>query len=173
MAIRRPRRDGPVPFGGCGRADPERPQSAAGPRLDATPPALTPVAKRALDTALADERQSLLTYRAVMARFGEVRPFSNIAAAEERHIAALTTIYRRYGASVPGEWPPTPPPPRSLREACHQAVDAEIANASLYETALLPAVTSYPDITAVMVRLRDASQFRHLPAFQRCLQRRQ
>jgi hypothetical protein len=52
------------------------------------------------------------------------------------------------------------------------AVNAEIANRDLYGRTLLPAVISYPDITAVMTRLRDASEQNHLPAFRRCGGRR-
>jgi hypothetical protein len=127
-------------------------------------------AAAALDEALADERHALSTYEAAIARFGPVRPFINIARAEERHIAALTALYERYGATMPAPAPPVAPAslPDSLADLCALGVVAEIANVALYDERLLPAVADYPDIVATMTRLRDASQQNHLPAFQRC-----
>jgi hypothetical protein len=58
----------------------------------------------------------------------------------------------------------------SLRAACSAAVEAETANAALYERLL--ASTDRSDILTVFRNLRDASQERHLPAFRRCAERR-
>jgi len=55
-----------------------------------------------------------------------------------------------------------------LQEACQIGVDAEIANAALYRDELLPAVTAYEDITLVFENLMNASQQKHLPAFEKC-----
>ncbi|MBK7904069.1 MAG: hypothetical protein IPJ97_14845 [Proteobacteria bacterium] len=58
----------------------------------------------------------------------------------------------------------------NIRDACVAAVEAEIANAALYERLL--ASTERSDILTVFRNLRDASQERHLPAFRRCTERR-
>lgn len=134
------------------------------------PQPLTAAAARALDEALADERHALSIYEAAIARFGPIRPFVNIARAEARHIEALTLLYQRYDATMPDPAAPAAPAslPDNLAELCAQGVEAEIANITLYDERLLPAVAAYPDITSVMTRLRDASRDNHLPAFRRC-----
>lgn len=108
-----------------------------------------------------------------MARFGPIRPFANIARAEERHIGALMQLYRRYGLAVPPPAPPVRPAslPDTPRELCERAVDEERANVALYDARLLPQASAYADVRSVMQRLRDASRFNHLPAFQRCARR--
>ncbi len=127
----------------------------------------------ALDLALADERHALATYQAVIARFGEVRPFVNIARAEQRHIDALLPLYGRFEARVPEDQTVIDPETHSLdlKSLCQIGVDAEIENVRLYDEKLLPAVTDYPEITSVMRALRDASANNHLPAFRRCVDR--
>ncbi|MBS4051564.1 MAG: hypothetical protein KGZ69_10210, partial [Methylomonas sp.] len=52
--------------------------------------------------------------------------------------------------------------------ACEAGVAAEIANAEIYQRLLQS--TERPDILTVFRNLHDASQQRHLPAFQRCAQ---
>lgn len=65
--------------------------------------------RAALDHALDDEYRARATYRAVLARFGLVRPFVNIVESEGRHIEAL--------AAGTAAWvcrcPPTPGQRRS------------------------------------------------------------
>jgi hypothetical protein len=142
----------------------------SGALAQSPPQPLTPPAAAALGEALADERHALSTYEAAMARFGPIRPFVNIARAEARHIEALTTLYRHYGAPMPPPAAAVDPAglPATPAEVCALAVEAEIANVALYDKRLLPAAAAYPDIVAVMSRLRDASRDNHLPAFRRC-----
>jgi hypothetical protein len=124
----------------------------------------------ALLDALDDEHKAHATYRQVIDDFGAVLPFANIVESEERHIAALTELMQRYGVPVPtNPWPGKVPRYESLAHACADAVTAEIENAALYERLL--AATDRPDIRAVLQNLHEASQQRHLPAFQRCTQR--
>jgi hypothetical protein len=137
---------------------------------------LTPAAEAALGSALQDERHAEAFYAAVMAKFGDARPFVNIIEAERQHQALLIGLYETYGLAVPENGYATgaldaPAAPETLAEACKIGVDAEIANRDLYDGNLLPAVAAYPDITLVMQRLRDASEENHLPAFQRCANR--
>lgn len=125
--------------------------------------------KSALDQAIDDEYKALSVYQAVIAKFGQVRPFSMIKGAEEQHIASLKSIYDKYGLTVPSNyWTKKVTAPQTLQQACQTGVDAEIANANLYKNDLLPAVKDYQDITLVFTNLMNASQEKHLPAFERC-----
>ena len=123
----------------------------------------------ALDEAINDEYKALSTYNSIIAKFGTTRPFSMIKGAEEQHIASLKAIYDKYGLEVPvNDWASKVSTPATLQEACQVGVDAEIANATLYRDELLPAVTEYEDITLVFENLMNASQEKHLPAFDKC-----
>jgi hypothetical protein len=125
---------------------------------------------RALHEALDDEYRAWATYDQVMRDFGELPPFSNIRDAEARHIEALRGLYARYGLAVPDNpWPGKVERFAGAREACAAAAAAEIANGALYERLL--ASTQRPDILVVFRNLQEASQQRHLQAFQRCVQR--
>jgi len=99
-----------------------------------------------------------------------LRPFVNIRDAEARHAQALTQLFTRYGLPVPtNTWPGRVRRYASLQEACEAAVAAEIANGEMYERLL--GATQRTDILTVLSNLQQASQQRHLPAFQRCAQR--
>jgi rubrerythrin len=124
----------------------------------------------ALKEALDDEYKARATYRAVIDRFGEVRPFVNIIASEQRHIEALWRQYRRHGLEPPEDrWAGTVDAPASIEEACRQTAQAERDNEAMYDR-LLGAIDQ-PEIRRVMSRLQEASRERHLPAFERCLER--
>ena len=88
---------------------------------------------------------------------------------------AMPTFYLLYSLVKGTPAPANPWPGRverypTLHDACVAAVAAEIANAALYERLL--ASTTRPDILAVFGNLQEASQQRHLRAFQRCVERR-
>lgn len=120
--------------------------------------------------ALDDERKAEATYAAVIAKFGPVRPFSNIVEAERRHAAALIRQLERLGIEVPpNRWTEQITVPDTLAEACADAVRDEIENIALYDR-LIPRIT---DLAArrVMENLQAASRERHLPAFRRCVER--
>lgn len=137
---------------------------------------LSPQAKDAVLAAFDDEYKAESLYKAILTKHGDVRPFSNIINAERHHSDMLIDLLKTYNQAVP----PNPyengiksklQAPATLLEACQIGVVAEIENVALYDDTLLPAVANYSDITEVMVRLRDASEDRHLPAFQRCVSR--
>jgi hypothetical protein len=126
----------------------------------------------ALLEALDDEYKAWATYDGVIRDFGSIRPFINIRDAEGRHIDALLGVFHRYELTPPGNvWAGKAPHFDSVRSACAAAVQGEIENAALYERLLQS--TDRPDILGVYRNLMDASQQRHLPAFQRCLNRGQ
>lgn len=124
---------------------------------------------RALNEALDDEYRAWATYDQVIADFGEVPPFINIREAEARHTEALCVLFARYGLPVPeNPWPGKVERYASLQAACEAGVAAEIANGEMYQRLL--GVTQRPDVIAVLRNLQEASQQRHLAAFQRCAQ---
>ncbi|WP_449418186.1 ferritin-like domain-containing protein [Phormidium nigroviride] len=127
--------------------------------------------KRALIEALEDEYKARATYRLILSKFGAIRPFVNIVESEERHIQALLPLFWKYGIPVPADnYSQQIIVPNSVREACEEGVRAEIENAAMYDR-LLDATRDYPDVQRVFLNLQWASQSRHLPAFQRCVER--
>jgi rubrerythrin len=125
---------------------------------------------RALNEALDDEYRAWTTYRQVITDFGEVQPFSNIIDAEARHIRALSALFARYGLAIlENRWPGDAARYAGLQVACEAGAAAEMENEALYRR--LMGSTKRPDILAVFRDLQAASQERHLPAFQRCIER--
>ncbi len=124
----------------------------------------------ALREALADEYRARATYRKVIETFGPVRPFVNIVESEERHAQALLAQFHRLGAPPPpDEWDGRMSAPPTVAAACAQAVQAEIDNAAMYRR--LVAQVDDPIVRQVLSQLEEASQQRHLPAFERCVAR--
>ncbi len=127
--------------------------------------------KDALVEALNDEYKAHAMYRHVINKFGEIRPFINIVAAEQRHIRALLPLFEKYDIPVPeDDWASRIEAPASIREACQVAVEAEIENGEMYDR-LLGFACDYPDVQDVFKKLQSASLENHLPAFQRCVER--
>ncbi len=122
----------------------------------------------AMDAAIQDEYKAELTYEKVLETPGPVRPFFNIIYAEERHSAAIATLYAKRGIAVPlrrwsaGEIPAF----ASLSEACGAGVTAEIENAEIYDQYL--GLSLPEDVKFVFESNRAASLERHLPAFMNC-----
>jgi len=126
--------------------------------------------RKAILEALDDEYRAWATYDQVIRDHGPVRPFINIRDAEARHIEALSSLLRRYGQEVPANsWIGRAPRYASVHEACVAGVDAEIANADLYDRLL--AAARHEDVRRVFGNLQEASQERHLEAFRRCVSR--
>ena len=122
----------------------------------------------ALEAAIQDEYKAELTYEKVIDVLGPVRPFYNIINAEERHSAAIATLYAKRGLAVPpSRWSAEEIPVfSSLSEACGAGVVAEIENAGIYDEYL--SLSLPDDVRLVFDSNRAASVERHLPAFQRC-----
>jgi len=138
--------------------------------LDPVPVAagdLSEAEEEALLLALDDEYKAWSVYEQVIADFGSVRPFTSIQRAEESHIAALVTLFDRYGLDVPeNPWLGNVPSFNTLSEACAAGVQAEIDNAALYDD--LFSMVDNTDIIRVFTSLQQASETKHLPAFERC-----
>jgi hypothetical protein len=130
---------------------------------------LSEEAKTALEKALDDEYKAYATYDVVIEKFGNVRPFIMIIRAEEQHISSLKGLFDKYGLLIPeNPYLDEIDAPETLTDACSTGVEAEIENAELYRKDLLPNVVEYEDITLVFNNLMNASQEKHLPAFERC-----
>ncbi|HOB14377.1 MAG TPA: DUF2202 domain-containing protein [Novosphingobium sp.] len=126
--------------------------------------------KAALLTALDDEYKAEATYQAVLDKHGDVRPFSNIIRAEQRHQEMVKAEMDRRGWSYgPNPYSGKITAPATLLDACKTGVQAEVENIALYDR-LLPAIDD-PAAKSVLERLQWASRENHLPAFERCVAR--
>lgn len=146
-----------------------------GPCVECLPPAvegeLPDDVAAAMMAGLMDEYNAYAVYQAVIDQFGEVAPFVNIQAAEAQHIAAHQFLFERYDLEIPEPTVLNPAPVfDSLQDACQVAADAEIANMNLYDE-WLDTVQNYPDLVQVFTALRNASEYNHLVAFERCANR--
>ncbi|NMB55516.1 MAG: hypothetical protein GYA15_12510 [Leptolinea sp.] len=120
-----------------------------------------------LNRAILEEYGALNLYKGVIAQFGEVVPFAEIAQSEQQHVDALIRQADKYGVNVPANPGLTAPLSfTSLTGACEAGAAAEIADAALYDE-LRPDVT-HSDILRVFDNLQNASLNNHLPAFQAC-----
>ena len=135
---------------------------------------LTTDAANAILTALMDEYKATATYEALIDQYGTNTPFSKIIKAEERHSDALIKLLVKYDVEVPTNpyldgTMPLDPLPSSLVAAYEAGIEGELANIALYQDDLLPAVEAYPDVTKVFTNLMSASQDKHLPTFENCV----
>lgn len=124
--------------------------------------------KQALIEAIADERRAQAEYEAVIAKFGNVRPYSNIVNAERRHESFLLPLFEKYKIPVPANdyAKEKVTVSATLAEACKESVKGEERNIAMYDRFL--EFVKEPDIRQTFTYLRDASKDNHLPAFQRC-----
>ena len=99
-----------------------------------------------------------------------MRPFSNIVWAEDRHVSLWNNLFARYGLPIPPDtFAGKIGVPSTLIAACQEGVKAEIENVAMYDRFL--GFVREPDLRAAFSQLRQVSQTRHLPAFQRCVSR--
>jgi hypothetical protein len=128
---------------------------------------LTKTEIEALHLALDDEYHALAVYQSIIASFGEVEPFVEIAASEQRHIEALTNQLNKHQLDIPeNPWIGKVPVFESVQMACKAGVEAEIANAELYDQ--LFSMTENSSLIRVFTNLSNASVNSHLPQFEAC-----
>lgn len=126
--------------------------------------------KQAMIDAINDEYQARAFYNAVMQKFGSIRPFSNIVQAEDNHVNLWMNLFTQYGMTIPEDtFAGKMSVPDTLKAACQMGIDIEIDNVKMYDRFLQFVTQS--DLKAAFSRLRQISQERHLPAFQRCVNR--
>lgn len=124
--------------------------------------------EEALTYAIQDEYLAQARYDTIIAKFGSIRPFTQIKSAEQRHISALLSLFERYNIKVPEDNAKQYiKVPDSLKEAFRAGVEGEVDNIAMYNKLVL--ISGLPqDIKVVMKKLGDASQ-NHLAAFKRGL----
>jgi len=130
---------------------------------------LGPGQKEAIAEALQDEYQGEVVYARVLKDLGEVRPFSNVVHAEQRHAAYLEDLLKARDIPVPeNRWVGAEVPTYASRqEACAAAVEFEVRNVALYDRLL--ATDALPeDVRMVFEHNRVASLDHHKTAFERC-----
>ncbi len=136
--------------------------------LPLAPPGADEGLEELLYRAIQDEYHAEAVYMGVLMDFGEVRPFSNIIQAEERHSAAVARAYESRGWDVPASaWRLTNVPRfESVTEACQVGAEAEVANIEVYDELMVEELPQ--DVLRIFTSNRAASLESHLPAFQRC-----
>ncbi|MCY2953522.1 MAG: hypothetical protein NTU53_16315 [Planctomycetota bacterium] len=124
-------------------------------------------AQKAILAALDDEREAKAFYKAIIAKHGEIRPFSNIVEAEARHESALVALVEKYDIKTPADrWASRKVDvPETLPAAFREAIKLERENVEMYDGFVKS--IQQEDIRSVMNQLRWASQERHLPALER------
>ena len=162
----------------CQQYDSAKSSSVEPGLASATPPAKPDVLsvtasenlKQALLEALADERRARATYKAVIEKFDNPRPFSNIEKAEARHESFLLELFAKYGFDVPENQfsGKTIDMSSTVTENCARAIEGEKANIAMYDRLLM--TVSEADVKDTFIYLRSASKDNHLPAFERCSQ---
>jgi hypothetical protein len=126
--------------------------------------------QEALTYALQDEYLAQARHSKVIAKFGEIRPFTQIKNAERRHISALVPLFKKYGIKVPNnvarKYIDTP---KTYKDALQISFEAELDNIAMYKK--ITANSTFPsDVIGVMDKLANASQ-NHLAAFRRALEK--
>jgi hypothetical protein len=148
----------PPPRPGCARL-----AAAAGAER------LGPGQQEAIAEALQDEYEGEAIYARVLEDLGEIRPFSRVVHAEQRHAAFLEDLLEARDLPVPDNpWAAADTPTYASRqEACAAAVEFEVSNVALYDRLL--ATEALPDdVAQVFAHNRRASLEHHRPAFERC-----
>ncbi|MBG0763995.1 MAG: DUF2202 domain-containing protein [Tissierellales bacterium] len=104
-------------------------------------------------------------YEALIEEFGDIRPFTNIIKAEQRHIEMLLPLFDKYEIEIPvNDASERAVIPETLEETFSIGVEAEIKNIDMYKAFL---ETDLPeDIELTFERLMRASES-HLRAFER------
>jgi len=133
---------------------------------------LSQAEKDALINALQEEYLARDAYQAVIAKFGNIRPFTNILKSEEQHVATLTALLTKYGLAVPADDQAARVSTlmasvATVDEALNLGVTVEKEDIALYEQ--LMKVVDNQDILQVFGNLKTASLDRHLAAFENVL----
>ncbi|MBN2540230.1 MAG: hypothetical protein JXB08_01760 [Bacilli bacterium] len=117
-----------------------------------------------LTYAIQDEYLAQAEYQAIIAAYGEARPFTNIVEAEQTHIDLLIPLFEAYGFTVPeNNASASVVLPESVTAAIATGVDAETANIAMYQAFL--AQDNLPDDVRNTFELLVQASETHLQAF--------
>jgi len=126
--------------------------------------------QQAMVEAINDEYKARALYTAVIDKFGAVRPFINIVQAEERHVQRWQRLFNQYRLPIPEDtFAGNIAAPDTLKAACENGVEAEIADAQMYDRFL--EFVEEPDLRETFIQLRNVSRDHHQRAFERCANR--
>jgi hypothetical protein len=127
--------------------------------------------QRALWTAIDDVRRSQAIYEAVLAHPAtkKLRPFPRILRAKRRHEKRLVKVAIKLGyGDPPVQWNRSEViAPGDERGACAMAVDQELRNAAIYETAM--AIPMSGRAQRVIRRIHRRVRGTDIPDFEACL----
>ena len=122
-----------------------------------------------LTYSIQDEFLARAEYELIIAEYGSIRPFTNIMAAEQRHIEWVTELFAAYGYNVPQDTAQRHVVlPDDLKASFQTGVQAEIDNIAMYEAFLQEELPD--DVRDLFERLKQASE-NHLRAFRNNLKR--
>jgi len=122
-----------------------------------------------LTYAIQDEYLARAEYELIIEEYGSIRPFTNIVAAEQRHIEWVTELLDEYGYSLPENTARMYVVlPEDLKSSFETGVQAEIDNISMYESFLQSDLPD--DVRDLFEQLKRASE-NHLRAFRNNLNR--
>lgn len=120
-----------------------------------------------LTEAINEEYKARATYQAVIDKFGQVAPFTNILNAENTHVQQWAGQFERLGLAVPADpFAGKVAAPATVALACAAGVAAEKDDVALYDR--LMKETTDQTLLTIMTQQRKVSQENHLPAFERC-----
>lgn len=115
--------------------------------------------------AVQDEYLAHGEYLAIVDKFGNQKPYTNIISAEETHLAYLKEVYLAYGLDFPADESTSHIiVPANLLEAAETGVQAEIDNIAMYEIFLTYDLPE--NVYKVFSALKSGSDS-HLLAFQK------
>jgi hypothetical protein len=122
-----------------------------------------------LTYAIQDEYLARAEYRLIIEEYGSIRPFTNIVAAEQRHIEWVTELLDEYGYSLPKDTAHMYVVlPEDLKSSFETGVQAEIDNIAMYASFLREDLPG--DVQDLFEQLKRASE-NHLQAFRNNLNR--
>lgn len=122
-----------------------------------------------LTYAIQDEYLARAEYEAIMKEYGNIRPFTNIISAEERHIEWVGELFDAYDYSPPKDTAADHVVlPQDLKSSLETGVQAEIDNIAMYASFLEKDLPD--DVRDLFERLKRASE-NHLRAFRNNLNR--
>lgn len=126
----------------------------------------------ALTYSIQDEYLAQARYDAILSKFGDQRPFSQIKEAEKRHIQALLPLFAKHMVNAPkNNAKKFVDEPTSLKDALKSGVQAEKDNIAMYNK-FINTPTIPGDVKTVFTNLRNAS-LNHLAAFEKGLSKLQ
>lgn len=120
--------------------------------------------------ALQDEYLARAEYEAIIDKYGEIRPFTNIISSEDQHILLLKPLFEKYNLKISEDISKSYVLiPETLSESFEVGVKAEIDNIAMYQK-FLDQKDIPEDLKLAFETLKKASE-KHLKAFERGVSR--